>query len=497
MAVVAGSDTEPTRVPAGRADAVRAARRPGRLFRRLGLSGGLFLVTVAFVALTEVLIFVPAVANYRLSWLSDRISAAQVAALVLDASEGHPVSDDLAGRLLAGVGARAIAVRDGETRQLLAIDPMPDAVADTVDLRARSIWGAIRGAWRTLTAPVDRPIRVVGHGWEGFDMVEIILDPAPLKQAVVAFAIRLAVSSLIIATAAAGLVFFVLQTLIVRPVRRLSRNITAFADDPEGVDRIITPAARTDEIGLAETALARMQRALADQLRQKRRLAELGLSVAKINHELRNLLTGAQLLGDRLEGAADPTVQRIAPRLVATLDRAIRFCEATLAYGRAAERAPRRQLAALAPMLADLSDLEALSPERTVRVRAEVAPDLLVFADPEQLARAVANLVRNAVEAHAAAAPGTAAPEVRVDASRDGPDGAGAVTILVADNGPGLPERARAHLFEAFQGSMRSGGTGLGLAIASELVRLNGGTLALDPGTPGTRFRIVLPDAGA
>lgn len=472
----------------------RAVPRSWRWLRRLGLSGRLFLVTVAFVASIEILIFVPAVANYRLSWLSDKISAAQVAALVLDASEGHPVPDDLARRLLAGVGARAIAVRDGDTRQLLSIEPMPEHVSDTVDLRERSIWNAIRGAWRTLTEPIDEPIRVVGHGWEGFDLVEIILDHAPLKQAVVDFAIRLALSSLIIATAAAGLVFFVLQTLIVRPVRRLARNITAFANDPEGADRIIAPSVRSDEIGLAETALAGMQRTLADQLRQKRRLAELGLSVAKINHELRNLLTGAQLLGDRLEDTSDPTVQRVAPRLVATLGRAIRFCEATLAYGRAAERTPRSRVFALAPIAAELTDLAALSAHGRVRIVTEVAADLTIFADSEQIGRALGNLVRNAVQAHDFTASDAPAPEVRITAGREE---AGTVTILVVDNGPGLPERAKAHLFEAFQGSMRSGGTGLGLAIASELVRLNGGTLSLDPGTEGTRFRIVLPDAAA
>ena len=322
----------------------------------------------------------------------------------------------------------------------------------------------------------------------------MILDEASLREAVVDFSIRLIVSSLIVAGAAAGLVFVVLQVLIVGPVRRLARNITDFADDPEGADRIIAPSHRTDEIGLAETALARMEEALADQLREKRRLAELGLSVAKINHELRNLLTGAQLLGDRLEGAADATVQRIAPRLVATLGRAIRFCEATLAYGRAAEPPPSRRVVALAPVVAELSDLAALSLGARVRVRTEVGEGLTACVDPDQLARALANLVRNAVQAHEAAGPAASAPEVRVIAEREGAPHAGSVTILVADNGPGLPERTRARLFEPFQGSMRSGGTGLGLAIASELVRLNGGTLTLDQGTPGTRFRIVLPD---
>ncbi|AWN36956.1 sensor histidine kinase [Methylobacterium radiodurans] len=460
---------------------------------RLGLSARLFLITVAFVAVAEVLIYVPAVANYRLSLLSDRIAAAQVAAMVLDASQGQPVADDLARHLLVGAGARVIAVRGDETQRLLSLDPVPERVADTVDLRNTSIWEAIRGGWRTIVAPADAPIRVVGHGRDGFDLVEVLIDEAPLRQAIVDFALRLLLSSLIVAAAAAGVVFVVLQVAIVRPVRRLARNIAAFADDPEGAERGIVPSRRTDEIGVAETALARMAQGLADQLRQKKRLAELGLAVSKINHELRNMLTAAQLLGDRLEGAADPTVQRVAPRLLATLDRAIRFCEATLAYGRASEPSPSPRRVALAPLLAELEDLTGLADGAGVAIRVEAPPDLTATVDPEQLARALTNLVRNAVQALASDT--TSAPEVRVTASRGCVADRGAVTILVADNGPGLPERARAHLFAPFKGSTRAGGTGLGLAVASELIRLNGGSLTLDAGTRGACFRVTLPDA--
>jgi len=460
---------------------------PERRRARLGLSGRLFLVTVAFVAVAEVLTYVPAVANYRIEWMSDRLAAAQVAALVLDGRTSEPVSEALESRLLAGVNARAIAVRGGGTQRLLAIEPVPDSVADTVDLRDVTAFSAIRGAWRTLVAPTREPIRVLGEGGIGFDRVEILLDEAPLRAAMVDYALRLLVSSLIIAASAAGLVFVVLQVLIVRPVRRLVTSITAFADDPEDAGRIIAPSRRSDEIGQAELALGRMQRSLSDQLRQKRRLAELGLAVSKISHELRNLLTGAQLLGDRLEGTDDPTVQRVAPRLVGTLARAIRFCEATLAYGRVTERAPRLASTPLAPIFAELPDLAALS-AHPVAVQV-AASDIAVQADAEQLGRALANLVRNAVQALEAA--GVANAAVQVAASREE---SGRVTILVADNGPGLPARARENLFAPFAGSMRSGGTGLGLPIAAELIGVNGGTLSLDACEGGARFRIVMPE---
>ncbi|WP_426214512.1 sensor histidine kinase [Methylobacterium sp. NFXW15] len=469
-------------------DASAARQGEGLRPRRLGLSGRLFLVTVAFVVVAEILTFVPAVANYRIEWMEDRLAAAQVAALVLDGRTAEPVSEDLESRLLAGVNARAIAVRGGGAQRLLSIEPLPERIADTVDLGEVSTWTALRGAWRTLVSPVTEPIRVVGLGKANFARVEILLDEAPLRTAMIDYALRLAVSSLIIAAVAAGLVFITLQILIVRPVRRLATNITAFADAPEDAGRIIAPSDRTDEIGQAEVALATMQRGLADQLRQKRRLAELGLAVSKISHELRNLLTGAQLLGDRLEGTADPSVQRIAPLLVGTLARAIRFCEGTLAYGRAIEPEPRLAPTPLAPLFADLTHVAALA-SRPVRVATD-ANGLSVIADSEQLSRALANLVRNAVQALDGA--GTDDATVRVIAST-APEGK--VTILVSDNGPGLPRRARDNLFAPFQGSVKAGGTGLGLPIAAELVEMNGGTLCLDETQAGTRFRIVLPAA--
>ncbi len=216
--------------------------------------------------------------------------------------------------------------------------------------------------------------------------------------------------------------------------------------------------------------------------------------MSKINHELRNLLTTAQLLSDRLDGVADPIVQRVAPRLVATLDRAIRFCEETLAYGRANERNPHRRLVPLAPIIAEQADLSGRERGSNIVIREICPASLKICVDPEQLSRALANIVRNAVEALAPPGIGQE-PQKRADsiitieARRVDTGGSGGTMIRVADNGPGLPARAREHLFSPFRGSSRSGGTGLGLAIASELIQLNGGTLSLE----GRRRGHLLP----
>jgi signal transduction histidine kinase len=187
-------------------------------------------------------------------------------------------------------------------------------------------------------------------------------------------------------------------------------------------------------------------------------------------------------------------VQRVAPRLLATLGRAIRYCEATLAYGRVAERVPERRLVPLRPILADALDLAGLVPGAAVRVDDRTPEGLMVDADADQLSRVVINLVRNAVQALGLAGTACGADSlVTIEAFREG----GTVTILVADNGPGVPERVRAHLFAPFRSANRAGGTGLGLTIAAELVRLHGGSLSLDETSLGARFRIVLPDRTA
>jgi signal transduction histidine kinase len=455
-----------------------------------GLSARLLVLTVIFVMVAEILIYVPSVANFRRNWLNDRLAAAQVAALVLDAAPAESLPADLEARLLESVGARTVAVKGGGTRRLLAASDTPGEVERTVDLRHSGWAMLIRDALTTLARPAEKPIRVLGAGMAGTEFVEIVIDQAPMRTAMLDFSRNILILSLIISGITASLVYFALQLVIVRPVRRLTKAVTSFAEEPEDASRIFTPSRRTDEIGAAERSLAQMEASLTDVLRQKSHLAELGLAVSKINHELRNMLTTAQLLTDRLEGASDPAVQRVAPRLVATLGRAIEFCQATLAYGRAAERVPQRRRLLLRPLVMELGDLTALAQDAGIGFVQEVPGSLEVDADPDQLARVLVNLVRNAVQALSLAGASGGSPTIRVSAEREG----AAVTIRIADNGPGIPKAARARLFSAFRSSGRPGGAGLGLAISAELVRLHGGTLTLEETETGACFKISIPD---
>jgi len=277
--------------------------------------------------------------------------------------------------------------------------------------------------------------------------------------------------------------------LLVSPMERIARNMLRFSEKPEDCSRIIEPTNRRDEIGTAERELAHMQTELSQLLSQKNRLAALGLAVSKINHDLRNLLANTQLLSDRLTSSPDPTVQRFAPKLIASLDRAIAFCNDTLRYGRAAEQPPRRELIHLLALVEEVGDGLGLSDDSKIGWETNIPADLVIDADREQLFRVLNNLVRNAVQA-LEATPAENKRIVRVAGQRS----ATGVRVTVQDNGPGVPPKARERLFQAFQSSARKGGTGLGLAIAHELIAAHGGTLRLLDDTPGATFEIVIPD---
>lgn len=470
-----------------------SARDPDHRKSRFGLSGQLLVLTILFVMLAEVLIYVPSVANFRLSWLSDRLSAAQTAALVLDAEPSGMVPESLAREILHSIGAHAVAMKTGQQRNLLVTSDLPTRdVIQNVDVRRTSPLTAIVDAFAILvSARDDDLLRAIGPAPAGGQFVEIVMPVGPLKDAMWAYSRNVLLLSLIISAITAALVYLALHYLFVRPLHRITASITDFRADPENPARIIAASERRDEIGHAERELAAMQHDLASMLAERYRLAALGLAVSKINHDLRNMLASAQLISDRLINIADPQVQRFAPKLVVALERAIAFCETTLSYGRGQEPAPDRKLFAVDPLVTDVRDSVGLLPDRAIGWVPSIERGLMIDADYDQLLRAMINLVRNSIQALEARKPNDPTrDQIRITGRREG-----AVVVLeISDTGPGLTTRAREHLFEAFQGSTRAGGTGLGLPIAAELVRAHGGEIRLIEGTIGATFRITIPD---
>src|SRR5260221_8592070 len=468
------------------------APKPGqeRVGLRLGLSGKLLVLTILFVMISEALIYVPSIANFRLSWLNDRLAAAHTAALVLDAAPSGMVPESLARQILGSVGARALAMKMGTQRRLLAVSDMPPQIHHDIDMRNVSWFRAVFDAFDTLVCEDNDVMRVVGPAPMGGDFIEIVMDEAPLRQAMLRFTFNLLLLSLAISGITATLVYLALHYLLVRPMRRITANMMRFRDDPENRARVIAVSRRQDEVGLAERELAGMQRDLASMLQQKSHLAALGLAVSKINHDLHNLLTSAQLFSEGLTSLPDPRVQRFAPKLMRALERAIAFCESTLSYGRAQDPPPDRKPVDVEALVEEVHETLALAESRIAWIAA-IERGLIVDADPDQLLRVLLNLARNAGQALETRAPNDPArDQVRITGRREG----AVVVIEVSDTGPGIPARAREHLFEAFQSTARSGGTGLGLAIAAELVRAHGGEIKLVEGTIGATFRLTIPD---
>jgi signal transduction histidine kinase len=324
----------------------------------------------------------------------------------------------------------------------------------------------------------------------GVDSIGIILGEKPIRAQLVDYAERVVVTGLVVSLVTALLVFASLYFVLVRPMRRVTSAMIAFRDNPENPANIIQASARQDEIGLAERELAAMQRDLYGFLQQKTRLAALGAAVARIQHDLRNILANAQLASDRLNTIDDPVVKKLAPRLVASIDRAVSLATNTLRYGRAEERPPQRRSLMLAPVIAEAGDaaIEARIAPIEISLENEVDAALEIDADSEQLYRMVLNLIRNSVEALVEhGTPG----RICVRAERLGQR----VRIEIADNGPGIPATVQDRLFQPFATAARAGGSGLGLAIARDLARAHGGDITLvSTGNGGTTFRVEIPD---
>ncbi|MEA3536327.1 HAMP domain-containing sensor histidine kinase [Rhizobium sp. CC-YZS058] len=456
------------------------------------LSGRLLLLTVLFVMIAEVLIFVPSVAMMRVRWMQDRLNTAAAAAVVVDGLQNMQLSGPVREDTLIATGTKAIALRRAEEARLIAAIDVPPEVDAQYDIAAVSPLAEIRDAFDTLLFGGNRTIRFYGPIGESDTIIELVMEDRSLRKAMLTYARNVFIVSIGISLFTAGLIFLVINRVMILPIRRMTANMRAFAADPADPTRVMIPQSGDDELSVAGRHLADMQRQLQRTLKQQKNLADLGLAVSKINHDMRNILSSAQLISDRLADVDDPVVKRFAPTLLRTIDRAVGYTREVLSYGRTTEAEPRRRFLPLKPLVADVLEVLAVDPKAGIEVRVAVPEELAIDADSEQLFRVVHNLCRNAVQALTLEAGEPEAGKVlTVTALRTG----SVVSITIDDNGPGMPAKARENLFAAFRGSARSGGTGLGLAIARELVLAHGGTIALvEKPTPGTLFRIELPD---
>jgi signal transduction histidine kinase len=461
------------------------------LFR--GLSGRLLWMTILFVMLAEVLIFAPSVAGMRMNWLRDQLDTAAAAGIVIDGLQPAELPRSVQDDTLLATGTKVIALRKDGTSRLLAAVDVPPQVDDQYDLADVPLLVSIRDAMDTLFFGGGRVMRVFGPVGESDMIIELVMTDGALRKDMLSYARMMFTLSLVISLITAVLIFLAINRMMIRPIRNLTRNMQRFSERPEDPQRVFAGDAAKGELAVAGRHLASMQVELQRTLKQQKNLADLGLAVSKINHDMRNILASAQLMSDRLVDVDDPMVRSFAPKLLRTIDRAVGYTNEVLSYGQATEAAPRRRRVRLVALCQEVRDILALDPDGGIEFIEQISDDLEVDADGEQLFRVIHNICRNAAQALTTFHPEDSATirRITLSAQRIG----SVVSISIDDTGPGMPRKARENLFAAFRGSARSGGTGLGLAIARELVLAHGGTIALveKPG-PGTQFRIEIPD---
>ena len=468
-------------------------------FARRSLSTKLLLLTIVFVLLAELLVMIPSIAKQRIEWFEARIEAAYLVSLALEGPREQMMDETVARQLFSTANILGVTINQDNMRMLILapqIDPHGPPRMHRVDLGDRMPTTMVGEAWATLFSRGDELIQVTGSPrFAEEQVVDIIVSQQALREDLLVYARNILALSLFISVLTAALVFWSLNRMIVKPVKGLTQNIMDFQADPDHPKRILTPSGRRDEIGAAEKSLSAMERSIYELLKERRRLAALGAGISKISHDLRNILASAQLMSDRLAKSEDPRVRKLSPRLISALDRAITLSRDTLAFGRMEPSALNRTSISLRKLVDEVFDDTAAM---GVHMENNAPENLTVKADRTQLYRSLFNLVGNAVEAMAPPSVNglddgqelVDAGRISIAARRNGDT----VEIDIADNGPGIPEHARAALFEPFKGSQKPGGSGLGLAISSEIITAHGGVLTLERSdASGACFRIVLP----
>ncbi len=452
---------------------------------RRSLSARLLWLTIGLVLVAEVLVFVPSLGRERRDWLRGHLRNANLTAYAVTAiQDGLP--DAAERKLLLRISGDEMVRVTEHGRAVLALGQMPPSgPAARIDLPTETAPGGMWRALQRLFRGGDTLVELTGPSpLRPGAMVDVVFHDRALNNELRNFAREILVTSLATAGATGALVYLALLVLFVRPMRRIIDSIAAFRADPEHgtpLDAEAVSVLANDEMAVAGRELSAMQQELRAALWRNARLAALGTAVAKVGHDLRNILTPATIAAERLANNPDPKVARSGQTVIQAVDRATELVHQTLDFAREGPPAVDRATFGLRELVREaIESVTAAIPQ--LAARNDVAPDLQVEADRMQLFRVLLNLLRNAAEAGARGA--------RIGAGLE----SNGVSIRIEDNGPGLPKRVRENLFRPFLGSARHGGSGLGMAIARDLMRAHGGDIELvATGSAGTRFRLDLP----
>jgi len=450
------------------------------------LSTRLLLFTIIFVIVAEILIYAPSIANFRVTWIEQKLAESNIAILVVEAAPDYIVSRLLADELLSSTETYGIARRiDNENQQIL-MRTDPFHIEQRFDMRNIS-WGqSVKDAFASLSRiqEISYLIEITGNAnGESNDEIIIVFDESLLCHDMYIYSRNIVLFTIIISLFTAMLVYYSLSNLLVQPVKRITDNMIAFRHAPEDLTNRFKPEKRNDEIGVVMRELAVMQDDIRKALNQKNHLAKLGSAISNINHDLRNMLASVQLVTDHLTSIDNPIVQKLVPRFVNSLDRAIRLCENTLQYSSGELETPHPERFNLQSLVDDVSISLGLVEDSDIRLINKVEKGFEITADNDQFFRVIMNVCRNAIQA--IAGKGT----ITIKSAIEGDDN----VIDIIDSGPGISSKVKENIFQPFKSGSQEG-TGLGLAISREIVKAHGGTLDLyDTSAKGSTFRIILP----
>ena len=465
----------------------------GFISRRL--SSKLLLLTIGFVMLAEMLLFIPSVALERQGWLDDRAEQAGLLAHALTGVPNYEASEILTKQFMEDTDvAQMSAKRNGQRELVLGENPIDNGRMISLDLRESNRFPSLIAPVQDVFSGPKDVLRVTAESTvPGQEALELLIVRHNLRMALLDYLNRIFWWSLGIAIITGTLIYWAMSALIIRPVQQLAEDMTAFREDPERRRNIQTRSKRRDEIGQLQREFTDVKQSQRAAFRQRERLAGLGLAVAKINHDLRNVLSSALLISDRLSMNPDEKMAEMGERLTRTVERGIGLTEDVLSYSKAETADPQIQETRIAFTIGEAaSDVIAKFPG--TQFRNTVPTDLMVQTDPDHAYRIFQNLFKNAAQAMAAHGGETRRLNVSAEIRDDRAE------LRVSDTGPGLPDRARDNLFKAFSGGQAHNSstksTGLGLSISKELAKAQGGDLNLmSTDESGTRFLLTLPMA--
>jgi signal transduction histidine kinase len=445
------------------------------------LSARVLWLTVGIILFVEIVILMPSLGRERQAWLWDRVTDGYLAAYSAAATGGAAGAIDPATKheLLTLAGAESVTLSPPDKPNLMLAVDMAAAPDRRINLSQESLLVSIWRADLAVLGLGGRRIEISADHWGvSGTQVKVIINGRTLAGHLRTYVAHIAGLSVVIALVTGLLVFLALDRALVRPMRIITASIAGFRRDPEhaGQQELGRLGARhDDEISGAARELAVMQDELRAALWRNARLAAVGTAMAKISHDLRNILSSALLVADRLQESAEPIVKKAANTLIAAVEQSADLLNRTVDFAREGPPAITRTQVALRGLVEEVAAVA--SPDDGMVVENLVPAAVILPLDRVQIYRVLINLVRNAREA------GASRLRVNVECEH------GLTKLLVADNGPGLPQKVQDNLFRPFTGTGRRGGTGLGLAIARDLIRAHGGELLLrQTGPDGTVF---------